>query len=771
MHKLPITSITVRVTLALSCALPVAATGQEGLQLKPQRALGLAPPADPNALPVFVDADKLQGHAEREVEAFGDAKLRRGGQSFFADWMRYEQPGDQLRAAGNVRVEQAGDVIEGERLEYNFITDRGFMEKPRYVLTADPQSTSGAPGAKPRFGDTDARGRAERLLFEGPQRYRAVQGEYTTCEPGKDDWFIRSSDLTIERDRDVGTARDARIVFMDWPIFYSPYLTFPLRQQRKSGFLTPHLGSSSRSGVEVVVPYYWNIAPNMDYTISPRLLTKRGVQLNNEFRYLQPDYSGEALIEVLPNDRQKGDDTRYAGFLRHQQRLPYGWQGTLNLQKVSDDTYFTDLSNRIVLTSKVLLPREGTLSRGGNWGQTGVYGLSAQIQRWQTLQADPLAPVTPPYNRQPQVTLTAQNWDLLRTDFDLLGQFIDFDHPTLVNGRRLVTYPSMSLPLQTSYAYITPKVGAHLTHYALDKSTTTLPDATRTLPIFTTEAGLIFERDATLRGRAYIQTLEPKAYYVYIPYRDQSRIPIFDTGQRDINLATIFAENQFSGHDRINDANQVTLGATSRFIDAASGIERLRVGVAQRYYFQPQRVFVPGVPLRSSESSSSDLLAALSGTVAPNWIAEAGWQYNTDLSQTQKFNIGARYQPQPGKVLNLVYRSTAGAVRQTDISTQWPITPQWTALARWNYSLLDQRMLEGLAGIEYNGGCWVFRAVAHRFATALQQASTSIFLQLELSGVSRLGTNPLEVLKSNIAGYVRQDAHEVRRHEGPWPVH
>jgi LPS-assembly protein len=318
---------------------------------------------------------------------------------------------------------------------------------------------------------------------------------------------------------------------------------------------------------------------------------------------------------------------------------------------------------------------------------------------------------------------------------------------------------------------LTPKVGTHFTHYALDKGTTTLPDSTRTLPIFTTEAGLVFERNARIVGQPFIQTLEPKLYYVYIPYRDQSQIPVFDSGVRDINLATIFAENQFSGHDRINDANQLTYGVTSRFVNAETGIERLRVGVAQRYYFRSQRVTVPGVPPRSDQSSSSDLLAALSGTVAPNWVAEAGWQYNTDLSQTQKFNVGARYQPRPGKVLNLVYRSTVGSVRQTDISAQWPVTPQWTALARWNYSLLDNRMLEGLAGIEYTGGCgcWVLRAVAHRFATAIQQASTSFFLQLELNGVSRLGTNPLDVLKSNIAGYVRQDPHPIRAEDGRFP--
>jgi LPS-assembly protein len=315
----------------------------------------------------------------------------------------------------------------------------------------------------------------------------------------------------------------------------------------------------------------------------------------------------------------------------------------------------------------VLLPREGILSRGGNWGQTGIYGLTAHVQRWQTLQADPLAPITPPYNRQPQITFTAQNWDLMRTDFDMLGQYVDFSHPTLVNGKRLVAYPSVSMPLQSAYAYLTPKVGAHFTHYALDKSTTTLPDATRTLPIFTTEAGLVFERDTRIAGQPFIQTLEPKIYYVYIPFRDQSQIPIFDSGARDINLATIFAENQFSGQDRINDANQITFGVSSRFVNADNGIERVRVALAQRYYFQPQQVTVPGVPLRSSQSSSSDLLAALSGTVARNWVAEAGWQYNTDLSQTQKFNVGTRYQPQPGKVLNLVYHPAVDGARTLEL--------------------------------------------------------------------------------------------------------
>jgi LPS-assembly protein len=764
MHKIKIT----RLTLAVLCALPLAVTAQEGLKLRPQPQLMPMQPSSTDEVPLFIDADKIRGHSDKETEAEGDVRLRKRGQAVFADWLRYNKQNDEITARGNVRIEQGGDIIEGESLRYNLSTDRGLMDKSRYLLTPAPPATPSAAGKPAGFAETDARGAAERIFFEGPKQYRAQQADYTTCEPGNDSWFIKAKDLHIDKGRDVGVARNASIEFMGVPIFYSPYLSFSLHQERKSGFLTPSYGSSSTSGTEVTLPYYLNIAPNLDATISPRVLTKRGLQINTELRYLKPNYRGEALIEYLPSDKSANID-RYALFLKHTQTLPYGWSGALDVQKVSDDKYFTDLSTRIALTSQVLLPRQGILSRGGAWGQSGSYSFSAMAQSYQTLQADPLAPLTPPYNRLPQLTLNAFNQNILRSDFDFIGNYVDFHHPTLVNGKRLMAYPSLSLPLQTSYAYVTPKIGASLTHYVLDKNTTTLPDSTRTLPILSVDSGLVFERDSRIGGQSFIQTLEPKLYYVYIPYRDQSMIPNFESGVQDINFATIFSENQFSGYDRINDANQITFGVTSRLINSDSGAERLRVGVAQRYYFHSQRVGLPGVPLRSDQSSKSDLLAAISGTIAPHWVAEGGWQYNTDLSQTQKFNIGTRYQPQPGKLLNLSYRKTLDVLEQTDISAQWPLSGQWTALARWNYSLREKRSIESLAGFEYNGGCWAFRLVGHRFATATQTTSTSIFLQLELNGVSRIGSNPLEVLKRNISGYVRQDPSSQRAGESSAP--
>ena len=737
------------------CALPLVAGADQGLKLKSQPSLQLIPADNTDEVPLFIEADRLQGIQDKEIEAYGSARLRKRGQAFFADWMHHDTLSDVLTAKGNVRIEQDREIIEGESLRYEIATDRGYMEQPRYMLMSVPPGSY--PAAAARIGEVDGRGTAERLLFEGPGQYRVQTGSYTTCEPGNDAWFIRARQLDIDRSRDVGVARDASIVFFDQTIFYSPYLSFSLHQERKSGFLTPSYRTSNTTGFEFTVPYYWNIAPEMDATLYPRYMTKRGLQLGGEFRYLNPNWQGEVRSEVLASDQQVSRD-RWALFAKHQQNIGRGWSGNININRVSDGNYFTDLSTQIAGTSQVFLTNDLTLARGGIWGDGGTYSFSAFTQRWQTLQSDPLAPLVAPYNRQPQLTLAAQRLGTRVGDFDLLGSYTAFDHPSLINGQRVVLNPSFSLPLQNAFAFVTPKIGAHITRYAMGRNNTeNLEDRTRALPIFSAETGVVFEREMQARGQTLIQTLEPKAYYVYIPYSDQSRLPNFESGLQDINFATLFTENQFSGSDRINDANQLTAGVSSRFIDASTGIERLRVALAQRYYFQSQRVTVPGVAPRARDSNSSDVLAVISGSIAKNWTTEAGWQYNTDLKQTQKFNVAGRYQPQAGKVLNLAYRDTLNTLRQADFSAQWPINSRWSGVARWNYSIRDNRTLEALAGVEYTDRCWALRIIGHRFATTTSAASTSIFVQLELSGISRIGTNPTEVLFRNISGYKTMD--------------
>jgi LPS-assembly protein len=741
-----------------------------GLQLKLQPSFIRIPPTNKDVVPLFVDADSIQGHQEQEIEAEGNVRLRKRGKAVYADWLRYDQPAAEIHARGNVRIEQSGDTIDGTELNFNLDTERGAMAQPKYRMQVNA---------------TNGRGEGERLIFEGENKYRMLKGNYTTCEVGNNDWFVRARDFEIDKERQIGTAYGASVEFLGAPILYTPYLSFSLDRQRKSGFLAPTFGTTGNSGTEFSIPYYWNIAPNRDATITPRVMSKRGIQLLNEFRYLEPLYRGELRYEVLPDDRVRGGDTRSALSLVHSQTFSNGWVGGLNIQKVSDDNYFTDLSTQITATSQVLLPRTASLAKGGALGSDGSWGLSTSLQRWQTLQSDPLNPVTPPYNAS-QVNLSAIKPIAGIADSTFTGNVAQFTHPTLINGTRSIAYPSVSLPLQTSYAYVTPKVGMHMTHYNFDQTNSGLGDQNRTVPIFSTESGVVFERDMTLAGQGLLQTLEPKIFYVYIPTRNQNQLPVFDSALQNTNFATLYTENQFSGSDRINDANQITTGVTSRLLQA-NGVERLRVGIAQRYYFKSQEVTLPGVAPRGS--NNSDLLAALSGTIVQHWTADAGWQYTTDLSQTQRLNAGVRYEPEPGKVVNVAYRYTNGALvsstgtttianpdnpsntlRQADISTQWPLTRRVSGIARVNYSIADSRMLEGLAGVEYDGGCWVLRVVAHSFATTATTSVNSFFMQLELNGVSKIGSNPLELLRRNIAGYYRGTAQAVRTDDNVFPL-
>jgi LPS-assembly protein len=707
-----------------SLLLAPAHSGELGLKLKLQQELIPYSIGDEEETPLFLEADRVQGHQQREFEAEGAARLRRRGEAVFADYLRYSFADESLSARGNVRFERRGNVVEGESLSYNLRDSTGTFDKPTYYLF-----------------DIDAHGTADRLTAESRTKFRIEKATYTNCEVGDDDWFLRVDRLELDRARDVGVARNATVVFKGVPVLYSPYLDFSLSGSRKSGLLAPSIGQTAQSGFEYTQPYYWNIAPNRDATISPRFLSRRGVLMNTELRYLEPSFSGEWRGEWLPNDRIRGDD-RSGYSVQHRQKFGYGLSGYLNYQAVSDDSYFTDLSDKIAVTSITNLPQEGALSYDGGW-----WNANARFQEFQTLQ-DPLAPIVPPYERKPQVTLFADRQATSYLGFNVVGELVNFRHPTLVNGRRDTLYPSVSVPLETSFFYFTPKAGYHYTRYSFADDAQA-PEL-RQLPIYSVDSAMTFERDASFFGRAFLQTFEPRLYYVYIPFRDQDQLPNFDTAVTDFNLAQIFTENQFSGGDRINDANQVTAGVSTRFINAADGAELLRVIFAQRYYFTDQKVTLNTAP-RSADRS--DVLAGVSGAITPSLSTEVALQFNTSDDQFERTNVALRYRPDTGKVLNLGYRFTRESLEQVDLSTQWPLSQKWTALGRWSHSLAENQLLEGLAGLEYNAGCWAARFVAHRFVSGVDEYVSSFFVQLELTGVSRIGPNPLDVLRQNISGY------------------
>jgi LPS-assembly protein len=697
---------------------------EPGLKLRMQPELIPYSLGRDDATDLFLDADKVEGHQDQEVDAAGSVRLRKRGAAVFSDQLHLSFPDQQLTATGHVRFEKEGDVITGEQLFYDLNDDTGYMDKAEYSLT--------------RYG---VRGNAKRLVAENRDLYKIEKTTFTNCDVGNDDWFLRIDRLELDRLRDIGVARDATVVFKGVPILYSPYLDFSLSGRRKTGLLPPTIGSTGQSGLEYTQPFYWNIAPNRDLTVAPRVLEKRGVLMNGDFRYLEPDAKGEMRGEYLPDDRVKGE-SRYGYLWQHRQNFGNDFSGSLDLQGVSDDTYFTDLSDKIAATSQTNLNREGDLFYDGGW-----WNVNTRVQRYQTLQ-DPLAPVVPPYARTPQITLNMDRQTDVHLDFGLQGEYVEFNHPTLLNGRRETLYPSVSAPFQTPYFYITPKVGYHTTSYSFEDSN--LPDVTRNLPIYSLDSALTFERETTLWGYAFLQTLEPRLYYVYIPYRPQNQLPIFDTALADFNFARIFSENQFSGGDRINNANQLTAAVTSRLIDPGSGSEQLRFMLGQRFYFTQQEVLLTP---ETANPGRSDVLAGVTGQITKHWFADLDVQYSLDQSQTQRSNEVLRYQPEPGKIINFAYRFTRDSLEQIDLSAEWPIGGRWTGLARYNYSLQDRQLLEGLVGVEYNAGCWAARFVMHRFASATQEYSNSIFLQLELTGLSQIGSSPLELLRQDIIGY------------------
>jgi LPS-assembly protein len=736
--------------IAAACALAAGATQAQiadELRLKLERQLRMAPARTERDSAKFLEADRIQGNQDKQITATGNVILRQRGASIRADQVEYFVEEQRAVATGDVKLERAGDTATGPRLDYNLADDTGEMQSPVFEF--------------PRTGDrrVASRGEAQRATLAENRKSSLFNAEYTSCPAPRDDWFLRVSELHVDSVANVGTAYNTTVYFLGVPILYSPFLSFPLDNKRRSGFLAPTLGTSGTGGFEIAVPYYWNIAENRDATLTPKLYTRRGLQLGGEFRYLEPTYNGQLDAEILPNDRVR-DRERYFVGVRHGQVLGHGWSAGITAQKVSDDDYFRDLSTKIAATSQTNLPRDAALFYQGD-----IWALSARALAYQTLQDPKGEPVPIPYRILPRVLATGVQQNLRGFDWDFMGEYSNFRHPTLVNGQRAIAYPSVSLPFRRSYGYAVAKFGYHMTRYALDDNSQGFADATRTVPVSSLDMGLYFDREARWGGRDFQQTLETRLYYLNVPFRDQSKLPNFTTAEADFNFAQIFTENRFVGGDRIGDANQITAAVTTRFIESATGLERFRAALGQVFYFEPPRVTLGGET--REDAQSSDIVAFASGQVTNSIGIDTSLQYTPNLSRSQKLTVAAHYLPVPGKVINAAYRYARGSIdptdparggiEQVDLSSQWPITSQLHALARWNYSLKDRKLLEGLVGFEYNAGCWQVRAVAHRFITATQQYSTSFQIQLELSGLSRIGINPLETIRQNIAGYRRSD--------------
>ena len=667
----------------------------------------------------------MTGRPDREVILERDAEIVRGGTTLNADKATYNIIEDEVEAIGNVRIKRFGDRYTGDELKLKMDTGQGYVTNPTYRLETN-----------------NAQGKAERMDFQSQEQAMVTDGTYSTCEGPDPDWYIKSSKLNLDTGRDRGAASNAVVWFKGVPILATPFMSFPMSNARKSGVLPPTVGTSNKGGLEILLPYYWNIAPNRDLTFYPKIISQRGFQLGAQGRYLGETYSGETRVEGVLNDRL-ANRNRYAISSTHGQILAPGLTFSSNLNAASDDNYPNDFPSTITTASQRLLLRDLNLNYAGNY-----WNAAARASNYQVLQ-DPAAPIARPYDRLPQLTFQAGRQNVKGFDWSVNSELTRFWHPDLLRGERFVVNPRMSYPIIRPGYFVTPSMSVHATTYSLANPAAGASSTfTRVLPTVSLDSGLIFERDTTFLGVPATQTLEPRLFYVYTPYRDQSLFPNFDTSLADFNFTQIFSENRFSGNDRISDANQLTAAVTSRFIES-SGVERMRFALAQRYYFTEQRVTGGG-----PTEKRSDLLLAVSGQLTSTLSVDANVQYSQSLRSVSRSDYGVRWQPGPKRVLNMQYRrNLPAALELAEVSGQWPIASRWYAVGRVNYSIKDKKMAESLLGMEYKADCWVFRVVGQRTPTATGVATSSIFLQLELNGFSKIGSNPLDILRTSVPGY------------------
>lgn len=718
-------------------------------------------------MPTFVSGDRISGQQDLETVVEGHAELRRADTVIRADRLEYNQPADLVRALGHVRINRAGNVFEGPELELKVEAFEGYFLQPTYQLLRN-----------------DAHGEAERMDFVGNKRVVIHNATYTTClrEPGPSwspDWILRADTLRLDGEAEVGQAEGALLSFKGLPLLPIPSFSFPLSDRRKSGVLPPSFGLDSVNGLELTLPYYWDIAPNRDATFSPTLMSKRGVDLGTEFRYLERDYQGQARFNLMPGDKLR-DRLRWGYSVQHRGGLQTGWSrvGTLglnlNLNRVSDDNYWRDFPRAGLALTQRLLPSDGTLS----WAR-GDFSASARTLKWQSLQ-DVTAPIVPPYDRMPQLAARYARFNLggfdVSVDADTTRFEADFSRiapslrPAQPNGQRGFLLAQASRPWVRPWGFLTPKLQLHATNYQFDTALANgASTASRTLPTFSLDSGLVFERDARFFGRSLRQTLEPRAFYVHTPFRDQSLLPNYDSGANDFNFATIYTENAFVGHDRIADNKLLTLGVTTRVLDPYTGAEAARLGLAQRLRFSDQNVTLPGGTPVSERLS--DLLLGAAINWDPRWGFDGTVQYNPKTGQSIRNTLGARYTPSPYRVLNLAYRRQRGTSKQIDVGWQWPINDlwgdrgqdlgagrgqgggRWYSVGRLNYSLLDKKLVDAILGVEYDACCWIGRVVLERLQSTTTTASTRILFQLEFVGFSRIGSSPLKTLRDNIPRY------------------
>ena len=776
------------------CSAVWAQDGAASLKLKPSAGLTERwTPQERNQLPTYVQSDFLTGRTDLDTSLQGNSILRKADTLIRADSIDYYQPDDRARANGHVSMNRAGNRYQGTLLDLQVDAFSGFFLNPAY-----------------QFLRTEGHGQAERIDFIDDKHAVAKKATYTTCtrKPGPSwlpDWMVEAEKINFDNDLNEGVAQNGVLRFMNVPLLPIPSFSFPLSAQRKSGWLPPAFAIDNQGGVEASIPYYVNLAPNRDLTVTTTTMAKRGTRFDSEFRYLErkaPNlpFDGVAKLNVMPYDALR-DNYRWGYSHQHN-----GWSDTsqpigfgFNVNRVSDSNYWKDFSTVTggPLTQR-LLPTTANLS----WAKD-TFSTTTSVTQYQTLQdtAAPSTAIAPPFNRLPQINANYLRADVGGLDFSARAEATRFSADRLwycsvnsgsqycnqPNAQRMVLQTQVSAPQILAYGYITPKLMMQSRQYQYEETyrgiagkSAPTENASVTVPTFSVDSGVVFERPSQWWGTAWTQTLEPRAYYINTPYRAQSDLPNYDTGLNDFNFATIFTENAYSGQDRISDSRTLTVGATSRLIDPATGAEGAKFALAQRFRFKDQKVLLTPTTTPITDSFS-DILLGASTYLTPRWAVDSIVQYNPETAISERSSVGMRYNPSSYRVLTAAYRYQRSVSTSLDVAWQWPLNDlwgdkgvdnqrgrglgeqRWFTVGRGNYSMLEKRFIETLTGLEYDAGCWVGRVVISRSQISLTESPNSrLMFQLEFNDFSRVGINPLSSLKNNIPRYqnLRENLHD-----------
>jgi LPS-assembly protein len=700
-------------------------------------------PGDPDAMPatplgktLSVD-DIIQGIFEPgftldtntgEARAANGAAISQGDRKLSATDFSLSSSNRRVEVRGSVQYSDPQIILQGDA--GSFSDDGAEFEGTTFTLPQQP-----------------ARGGARSLSLDNGGILQLKDLRYTTCPEGHDDWLVRADSLAIDTNKGVGVARDARVQFFGVTLLRLPYISFPVGDARKSGLLFPSIGTSTNSGAQLSVPYYVNIAPNQDLTLTPTWYSSRGFDIEGEYRFLTRSSRGTLLANVLPSDR-KADRTRTRFRIGTTTTLPLGWRLTLDAADVSDTRYFEDFAQGADGASIAFLPRRVQLSYRSENLDAGV-----MLRNFQTLDRD-LALTDRPHTELPRLYARG-NWQAagaLPLNYGFDSELVMFRHDDAVQGWRLDAMPQVSLNYAGAGYFLKPAVAIETTHYKLrDVPSGTNRSPGRTLPLISLDGGLLFERDNGKRGQRRV-TLEPRLMYLYVPHRNQSDLPVFDTAEPDLNWVELFRTNRYSGIDRVSDANQLSTGLTTRLFSGRTGARFLSMTIGQTFYFETPRVALPDEPTPTGHSS--DLTAEVELQAFKNWSVSSALQWDPQTAHTGKAEAHVRYQPEPRSVVNVGYRFQRDRQEQVDFSAAWPLSDQWRVYGRSLYSLRDNKSIEHFAGFEFSSCCWNVRLVARDYVSRRSgDRDRSIYLQLELKGLSNVGLAADAFLEKAIRGY------------------